>query len=177
MSIGSIKTAAWHGVPINARVVVGIVGDTPKDQEEHYQKHYPGKKRYLWYVPFIGTERQMIECTTDGYTFYLDNMDGSGLEKVLLGGWPNSGHYSVYPSEILHEVPEEHWNRYSPELAKIQSDEIHDAWMGIDPDGYSENKKQMDSLRATLHSFQRMTPDQKVKHIRENMMGNDKKKK
>lgn len=170
MTIGIIKTAAWHGEPINARVVVAIVGDTPKESEEHYQKHYPGKKRYLWYTPFIGTERQVIECKAADYTFYLDNMDGSGLKKVLNGGWPNDGHYSIYPAEIMHEVPAEHWNHYTPELAQIQKDEIDSAWMGIDAEGYTVHKKEMEGILSSLRSFQNMKPDDKVKHIRENMM-------
>jgi len=144
----------WNGEPAEFRVVVIVVGDEPDHQKEHFAKHRPDQKRYLWFVPFIGTERQAVEVTYGDSKFYLDNADGNGIRKVTKGmGSPTHGHKSIYPERILHEVPKEHWQLFHPGLSEIIQEEIDEAWMQIDPDGYTQHKKDVQSLLDSIKNM------------------------
>lgn len=138
----------WNGEPAEFRVVVIVVGEEPKELEEHFNKHMTNRKRYLWFVPYIGREIQAVEVLYgDNKPFYLSNMDGSGVEKVTRGmGSPQAGHYSVYPSHIKHEVPKEHWQEWSKQLAQILREEIDALWTEREPVEYPEHQKQTAAL-------------------------------
>lgn len=141
----------WNGEHALFRVIVAVVGDEPEELTEHFKKHRPDSKRYLWFTPFIGETRQVVEVVYSGEPFYLDNADGTGLYKVTKGnGSPGCYHASVYPSEILHVVPEEHWQHTNESLRQIVRDEVNERWMGIDPEGYSEHKERMKALEEGL---------------------------
>lgn len=142
----------WNGEPAQFRVVMGIVGDEPAEQKQQIEKHAPGRKRYLWFTPFIGETRQMIEVTQNGFTFYMDNEDGSGLLKVTEGkGCPPYGHYSVYPSLVVREVPKEHWTEYNKDLHEAVEESIDKSWMEIDPIGWTECKGKIAALKALIN--------------------------
>jgi hypothetical protein len=75
-------TPHWNYKPCEARIVRVIVADAP------------GCPLY-WAREFVGQEREAVEVISDGHTFYLDNEDGSGWRKVMHGGGPDMGHYSL----------------------------------------------------------------------------------
>lgn len=57
-----------------------------------------------WCAGLEGTVREAVEVTQDGYTFYLDNEDGSGWLKVTYGlGSPQWGHSSLPVERVLDE--------------------------------------------------------------------------
>lgn len=144
----------WNGELADFRVVVGIVGDEPAELKKQIEGSRPGMKRYLWFVPFIGQQRQMVEVKYQGETFYLDNSDGTGLHKVTSGkGSPRVGHKSVYPSSISHEVPREQWQECTEFVCEIVKEEIDEMWTALDPIGYPAHKKQMDNLMKSMPKF------------------------
>lgn len=105
----------------------------------------------MWFVPFIGETRQVVEVVYNGSTFYLDNADGTGLYKVTVGhGSPQCYHASVYPSEILNVVPREHWQITSKTIRKVVRDEVNERWTQLDPDGYAEHQERMRRLEDSI---------------------------
>lgn len=141
----------WNGEPARFRVVDIIVGEEPQEQKEHFAKHYPGQKRYMWFAPFIGKKLQAIEIHYQDETWLIDNSTGSGLHKITLGmGSPKCGHASIYSTNIIGEVEEKDWITPSEELYKKREQETHDYWMAQDPEGYSENLKKLEGLKKII---------------------------
>jgi len=140
----------WNGeAKAKFRVVVVEVGDEPEESKEHFKKFYPNQKKYLWFAPFIGETRQVVEVVYADETFYLDNADGTGIYKVTKGlGSPHCGHSSLYPAKILHEVPKKYWQETSETVRELVHDEINERWMAIDPTGYTGHRKRMDLMRS-----------------------------
>ena len=69
----------WNGEPTPARRVRVIVGDSPLST--------------WWCADLIGTERQAVEVTYSGRTFFIDDADGQGWAKVTEGcGSPRWAH-------------------------------------------------------------------------------------
>jgi len=141
----------WNGEKADFRVVTIVVGDQPDDMKSHFQKFHPDKKQYLWFVPFLGEQRQAVEVVYAGQTFYMDNEDGTGLYKVTGGkGSPTCGHATIYPAEILHEVAPDKWIQTSDLAKMVNRNRIDLGWMAIDPIGYSNHRKQMQKIEAAI---------------------------
>lgn len=146
----------WNGEKAQFRVVVIVVGDEPNELIAFLGQSRPNLKRYLWFVPFVGQQRQAVEVVYNGTSFFLDNSDGSGVRKVTLGfGSPGWGHRSVYPKEVLHEVPKESWQEWSLAVRDIVEAEIREGWLAIDRDGYLEHLKDMESLKQSFNKIWR----------------------
>ena len=141
----------WNGLAAKFRIVIAIVGPEPAELKDHIEKSRPGLKRYLWFVPFIGQHRQVVEVIQDGQTFYMDNEDGSGFRKVTEGrGSPQFGHRSFYPAEILSEVCPSEWTKWFPALQDRIQEDVDIAWRQIDREGYNEDKEKLESLKRTI---------------------------
>lgn len=83
----TIADAKWNGEPCVARHVEVIVGTSPVET--------------WWCASLKGTRRKAIEISQGGYSFFIDNEDGSGLMKVTLGrGSPSYGHKG-YPKDTV----------------------------------------------------------------------------
>ncbi|WP_291208938.1 hypothetical protein [Hyphomonas sp.] len=81
----------WNGEPTKARkVFVEVGGPVPST---------------WWCADLIGFERRAVEVTYQGQTFFLDDEDGSGWEKVTTGrGGFRYGHRSLPGnSTVTHE--------------------------------------------------------------------------
>lgn len=65
----------WNGEPCAARLITAIVADNSA---------FP----MYWARPFVGMRRKAVEVEYSGETFYLDDEDGSGWNKVTHGGSP-----------------------------------------------------------------------------------------
>jgi hypothetical protein len=72
----------WNGEPCQARRVTAIVADD-------------GRFPQYWARHLVGTRRKAVEVTYGDSTFYLDDEDGSGWDKVTHGGSPHWGHSSL----------------------------------------------------------------------------------
>lgn len=85
--------AKWNGEPAKCRQVKVIVGE-------------PDRPTW-WFACLVGTERLAVEVTQDGHTFYLDDEDGSGTKKVLIGnGMWTSPHRSLNITRVVAEIKE-----------------------------------------------------------------------
>jgi len=81
----------WNGEPCEARRLTAVVADAP----------FP----LYWAADHIGSRRAVVEVTYGDRTFYLDDEDGAGWEKVTAGqGSPDLGHRSL---EIEPDTVEE----------------------------------------------------------------------
>jgi hypothetical protein len=81
----------WNGEPCEARKVRVVVGNS-------------GRFSAPWFSDYIGQEREAVEVTYGGQTFYLDNEDGSGWGKVTVGhGSPSYGHGSLDVERVLDD--------------------------------------------------------------------------
>ena len=85
----------WNGEPCEARIVVVIVGKSPK--------------KTWWCAGLEGQERQAVEVKYgDEKPFYLDNEDGEGWAKVTEGrGSPQWGHSSIPVERVVEALDEE----------------------------------------------------------------------
>lgn len=72
----------WNGEPCQARRVTAIVTD-----DERFPMY--------WARHLVGTRRKAVEVEYSGETFYLDDEDGSGWNKVTHGGSPHWAHSSL----------------------------------------------------------------------------------
>jgi hypothetical protein len=72
----------WNGEPCQARRVTAIVADN-------------GAFPQYWARHLVGTRRNAVEVTYTGRTFYIDDEDNSGWNKVTHGGPPFWGHRSL----------------------------------------------------------------------------------
>lgn len=89
-----IEQTYWNGKPCVARHVRVIVG--------------PCLKETFWHNGLEGTERNAVEVSYAGQTFYLDNEDGSGWQKVTTGrGSPIWGHKSLPVQSVVGEPHEQ----------------------------------------------------------------------
>ncbi len=152
-----VFTGYWNGEPAKYRVVMIQVGPEPAALTKQLEAARPGLKRYLWFVPFIGTQRQAVEVHYgQGEPFYLDNEDGRGLLKVTegMGSW-KYGHKSVYPQPGIHAVPvpKADWIKYVKALGEKISDDIDVAWRAIDREGYNKFKEETDALRRSINQM------------------------
>lgn len=139
----------WNGEPAKFRVVNIIIGPEPEELKAQIEKNMK-RKRFLWFVPFIGQEREAVEVCS-WQKFYIDNKDGSGVKKVVEGkGSPRYGHRSIYPAQVLNEIPKENWSRHWPALTDRIEEEIDIAWRKIDPEGYNQMKEETEALRQTI---------------------------
>jgi hypothetical protein len=69
----------WNGEPCTAMRVTVVVADNGA---------FPG----YWARHLVGTRRDAVLVDYGGRTFYLDDHDGSGWNKVTHGGSPLLGH-------------------------------------------------------------------------------------
>ncbi|WP_327403858.1 hypothetical protein OG194_29755 [Streptomyces sp. NBC_01288] len=72
----------WNGEPCTARRITAIVADN-------------GNFPMYWARHLVGTRRAIVEVTYGGATFYLDDEDGSGWNKVTHGGSPHWTHNNI----------------------------------------------------------------------------------
>ncbi|MFJ2719414.1 hypothetical protein [Streptomyces sp. NPDC087437] len=72
----------WNGEPCGARRITAIVADD-------------GRFPMYWARHLVGTRRNIVEVVYGGETFYLDDEDGSGWNKVTHGGSPHWTHSSI----------------------------------------------------------------------------------
>lgn len=153
MSDKKMHDGFWNGEPAKFRVVNIVVGQEPKQNRDHFEKHYPGQKRYMWFVPFIGQTFQAIEITYQGEIWYIDNSNGTGLYKVTKGmGSPSCGHASIYPQTVLDEVHPKDWiDSISKEFADNREKEIGEFWMSIDPENYRKHLEKMKALKEMIN--------------------------
>ncbi|MEV0477515.1 hypothetical protein [Streptomyces prunicolor] len=79
----------WNGEPCTARRITAVVADN-------------GAFPMYWARHLVGTRRAIVEVTYGGATFYLDDEDGSGWNKVTHGGSPHWTHNNITidPSSI-----------------------------------------------------------------------------
>lgn len=82
-----------------------------------------------WQNAFAGELRQAVKISAEnGYTFYIDNEDGSGLLKIQRGGGPDSysAHLDVH-FKVIRELPEIEWQHFDLEKhkAKINSVDLY----------------------------------------------------
>ncbi len=78
----------WNGQPAVARKVKVIVG--------------PSLRSTWWCAGMEGQQRDAVEVSQGGQTFYLDNEDGSGWLKVTEGrGSFRWGHRSLPVSKVM----------------------------------------------------------------------------
>jgi hypothetical protein len=140
----------WNGETAKCRVVSVIIGKEPENMKDFIERTRPDLKRYLWFVPFIGETRQAVEVKQGDAIFYIDNSDGSGIEKVMNGGMWRSFHRSIYPEHVLTSIPQDRWIKHTGALAhKIQLD-IDAAWMQRDREGYEAHKAWEKKMFETL---------------------------
>jgi len=83
----------WNWEPARAQRVTVIVADAPQFPQ-------------YWARPYIGQERFAVEIYQNGQTFYIDNEDGSGWDKVTSGG-PWMGHRNLEIKQIISRMPNE----------------------------------------------------------------------
>lgn len=153
MSENKLHDGFWNGEPAKFRVVNIIVGQEPKQSREHFEKHYPGQKRYMWFIPFMGQTFQAVEITYQGETWYIDNSTGTGLYKVTKGmGSPTCGHASIYPKSVLEEVHPSQWNDFiNKDLIESREKEIEEFWLSVDPEDYPKHLEKMKALRDFIN--------------------------
>lgn len=72
----------WNGEPCTAMRVMAVVADS-----EQFPQY--------WARDLVGTGRKAVRVDYGGETFYLDDEDGTGWDKVTHGGSPNWGHRSL----------------------------------------------------------------------------------
>jgi hypothetical protein len=72
----------WNGEPCTARRITAVVADN---------EAFP----MYWARHLVGTRRNIVEVTYGGSTFYLDDEDGSGWNKVTHGGSPHWPHSNI----------------------------------------------------------------------------------
>lgn len=147
----------WNGEP-TATFTACII--KPKENKE---------RPMHWYNPFAGQEMQAIEFTQDGQTCVIYNQDGTGYHKVTIGlGSPRCGHKSFDAGyEIVRYIPEhEMIKAIDHDLIKREEKAIADYQIKTNPVEFERSQ----SLLKSLREFQRMTPDEQVRHINENMM-------
>lgn len=77
-----MSNTQWNGEPCTARRVTAIVADD-------------GFFPMYWARHLVGTRRKAVEVEYGGETFYLDDEDGSGWNKVTHGGSPHWAHSSL----------------------------------------------------------------------------------
>lgn len=81
----------WNGEPAQARKVLVEVGDT-------------GFFAVPWFRQYVGQERAAVEVNYGSSTFYIDDEDGSGWEKVTTGlGSPRRRHRSLDVARVIGE--------------------------------------------------------------------------
>lgn len=72
----------WNGEPCIASRITATVADNDA---------FP----LYWARHLVGTRRKIVEVTYGGETFYLDDEDGSGWNKVTHGGSPHWAHSNI----------------------------------------------------------------------------------
>ncbi|MFI1535511.1 hypothetical protein [Streptomyces anandii] len=72
----------WNGEPCQALRITAIVADNSA---------FP----LYWARHLVGTRRKIVQVEYGGETFYLDDEDGSGWNKVTHGGSPHWTHSSI----------------------------------------------------------------------------------
>lgn len=142
----------WNGEPAKFTVHSVVVGDEPADQKAQFESMMkPGVKRFLWFTPFIGHIFQAVKVTQGGQSFFMNNEDGTGLLKVTKGlGSPSYGHRSIYPQEVIEDLPVERWIQYSPDKVLDLERRTNELWMEIDPVGYTEHLKYVKQLLESM---------------------------
>lgn len=83
-----------------------------------------------WQNAFVEQTRQAVEITDQkGNKFYIDNGDGTGLDKAESGGGPGqmSRHLQSGAFEILAKIDEAVWQRVDAQLWRDTDAKI-DAW-------------------------------------------------
>jgi hypothetical protein len=149
MSNNTLKKGYWNGELAKYRVVNIMVGDEPQDLKLSIESH---NKRFLWFEPFIGTIRQVVEVHYGSQKFYLDNEDGTGYLKVTSGmGSPAYGHKSIYPKSILGNTLMG-FIKTKVDRERLLSDQksIDEYFDAKDHLGYLEHKNTIKSLKETI---------------------------
>lgn len=81
----------WNYEPCTALRCIVIVGDT-------------GRFPSYWARQYVGNERFAVEIKYNGSTFYIDDEDGSGWDKVTNGGGPDMPHKSLDVDKVLERL-------------------------------------------------------------------------
>lgn len=148
----------WNGHEAWYRVMEVTVGREPDAIRESIEKN-THRKRYLWFIPFIGEKRQVIEVNYGGDKFYMDNETGQGLYKVTIGqGSPGCAHASIYPdlSLPIDHVPPEEWIHFN-EGRQLQHElEVNKRWKKLDPEGYPKFLEQIEGLKKLIINGHRL---------------------
>lgn len=105
--------------------------------------------KLAWWKPYEGTIRQVIEITSWGDPFLIDNEDGLGYVKITDGAgmWTSgSRHYDNVNYRIVSETPND---QIVTEFSKVKYDEAElvygEYWQSREPEKYR-------SLKALLAS-------------------------
>lgn len=74
-----------------------------------------------WQNAFAGDVRQVVAIkyrkpNGELHQFWIDNQDGSGLQKIYAGGGPGSYSAHVEAFEFIRELPESEWQKWDPIL-------------------------------------------------------------
>lgn len=97
-----------------------------------------------WSVPHAGTVRQAIEVAASwGQPFLIDNEDGRGYQKLVLGGGMNWPHASFGTVEILGEVPESEWKTEWNEAVTKETRRVSDEYWAIERPEILEHIRKM----------------------------------
>jgi len=100
-----------------------------------------------WQNCFAGQDRQVVKVVCkDGYTFYMDNQDGSGLLKISKKGGPDSYHASINEHEFIRELNENEWQQFDLLLHKKHRQECDDWQKKNFPNDY----KKIEALKQSI---------------------------
>lgn len=121
-----------------------------------------------WQNAFAGKEWQAIEITYAGQTWRISNEDGTGFQKVTIGmGSPSCGHASFGAHEVLRYIPrEEMTKKINREMVLQNAIAVKEYQKRKDPAEFEK----LQSLEDSMRKYQRMTPEEQVRHINEYMM-------
>jgi len=141
-----LNEGRYDGEPCYFAVVRGTVGDFSQKNKETIEKE-SGQPFFPWYSPIIGQTRQMIVLlflTKDGGTeivnhFFLDNEDGTGLEKVTNTHPHELPYRLISPSAVQSTIKlKKYWRKYTPELYTRVNVKLRKLWAEKDPEQFKE---------------------------------------
>lgn len=152
----------WNGEPAKYRAVMLKVEDQTEEEIAHFKKHFPNRKQYMWFKPYVGAYMEAIEVhykehgqKEDIKPFYLANIDGTGLYKVTKGmGAPDCGHKSIN-GVVSSYVGSDNTTHTTKELRDGVEKEIDNWWLIEAGDEYMQHKKDMDDLSEMINKARR----------------------
>lgn len=99
-----------------------------------------------WQNAFVGEHRQAVQIHHGSHRFWIDNQDGSGLQKIACGGGPGSYSAHLAEFEFIRELPESEWQQWDPLLHRKHR-EVVAAWQ---KEHFPEEFERMEGLRKII---------------------------